>query len=85
MKSGKRYMLKAMGGLAFFCCFLLVLAVVLLVNSSIFEISSITIMGNSRFSREEIIEKAGVMVGDNILKLSEADIKERLEENPIFR
>lgn len=78
----KKVYVKSYGRLSIFLLLLLVLAVVLLVNSSIFEISSITIMGNSRFSREEIIEKAGVMVGDNILKLSEADIKERLEENP---
>ena len=78
----KKVYVKSYGRLSIFLLLLLVLAVVLLVNSSIFEISSITIMGNSRFSREEIIEKAGVLVGDNILKLSEADIKERLEENP---
>lgn len=78
----KKVYVKSYGRLGIFLLLLLVLAVVLLVNSSIFEISSITIMGNSRFSREELIEKSGVIIGDNIFRLSEGDIKKRLEENP---
>lgn len=78
----KKVYVKSYGRLSIFLLLLLVLAVVLLVNSSIFEISSINVMGNSRFSVQEIIESSGVAVGDNIFKLSEADIKERLENNP---
>lgn len=78
----KKVQVKSYGRLSIFLLLLLVLAVVLLINSSIFEISSINVMGNSRFSVQEIIERSGVAVGDNILKLSEKDIKARLEENP---
>ena len=62
----KKVYVKSYGRLSIFLLLLLVLAVVLLVNSSIFEISSINVMGNSRFSVQEIIESSGVAVGDNI-------------------
>lgn len=87
MKKGKaakqkKVYVKSYGRLSIFLLLLVVLAVVLLVNSSIFEISSITVFGNRRFEAQEIIDKSGIAAGDNILKLSEEEIKNRLEENP---
>lgn len=61
----------------------LVLLVVLffLINSSLFNVSQITVTGNERFSQQEIIDASGIDYQTNILHVDEYAAKENIEKN----
>lgn len=61
----------------------IVLLVVLffLINSSLFNVSNITVQGNNRFSAEEIISVSGIDYQTNILHVDEYAAKENIEKN----
>ncbi len=61
----------------------LVLLIVLffLINSSLFNVSQISVEGNQRFSEQEIIETSGINFDTNILHVDEYAAKENLEKN----
>ena len=52
-----------------------------LVSSQVFSVRKILVVGNRNLLKEEIITKSGVMIGDNLLSLSDDVIRRRLEEN----
>jgi len=61
----------------------LVLLVVLffLINSSLFNVSQISVQGNNRFSYEEIVSASGINYETNILHVDEYSAKENIEKN----
>lgn len=63
--------------------FVLVLVVVLffLVNSSLFNVSSITVTGNNSISSREIIDLSGIDYETNILHVDEETAKQNIETN----
>ncbi len=52
-----------------------------LVCSRVFIVRNIMIVGNRNLLQEEIITQSGVQVGDNLLGISSARLKEQLEQN----
>ncbi len=63
--------------------FVIVLVAVLffLVNSSLFNVSEITVKGNALISSEEIISLSGINYDTNILHVDEVSAKENIETN----
>lgn len=63
--------------------FVIILIVVffLLINSSLFNVSSITVEGNSRFSQQEIITSSGIDYDTNIIHVDEEQAKNNIEQN----
>ena len=63
--------------------FVIILVVVLffLVNSSLFNVSDITVKGNALVSSEEIISLSGINYDTNILHVDEVMAKENIETN----
>ncbi len=63
--------------------FVLVLIIVMffLVNSSLFNVSSITVVGNTSISSQEIINLSGIDYDTNILHVDEFAAKENIEKN----
>ena len=59
-----------------------VLAVLfVLASSQVFKVRNVLVVGNRNLHREEIIAQSGVQIGDNLLSLSDAELKKRLEKN----
>ncbi len=59
-----------------------VLAVLMvLASSQVFKVRSILIVGNRNITKEDVIAQSGVTVGDNLLSISDAQIKRSLEKN----
>lgn len=52
-----------------------------LLKSPYFAIKDIKVNGNARVSRAEVLEMAGVNIGDNLLKISAAEIRKNLRLN----
>ncbi len=52
-----------------------------LLKSPYFAIKEITVSGNMRVSRAEILEMAGANIGDNLLKINTAEIKKNVRLN----
>ncbi len=52
-----------------------------LVCSRVFIVRNIMIVGNRNLLQEEIITQSGIQVGDNLLGISSARLKEQLEQN----
>ncbi len=48
----------------------------------LFNVSQVYIYGNSRLSSEEIAAQSGISVGENLFRLSTADISEAIEKIP---
>ena len=48
-----------------------------------FQIKEVTIVGNGKISKEDIIKRAGIPHNQNIFKLNKQLIKERLRRSPI--
>ena len=61
--------------------FVLVVALFFLVNSSLFNVSSITVKGNVNVSSQEIISLSGIDYDTNILHVDEVTAKEQIETN----
>ena len=59
-----------------------VLAVLMvLASSQVFKVRSILIVGNRNITKEDVIAQSGVTAGDNLLSISDAQIKRSLEKN----
>ncbi len=65
----------------------IVLLVVLyfLLHSSLLNVSSITVYGAERFSRQEIVDASGITFDTNIIKVNEDAAKEGIEQNPYLK
>ncbi len=61
--------------------FILIVVFFLLVNSSLFNVTSITVEGNNRFSQQEIINASGIDYNTNIIHVDEAQAKTNIEQN----
>lgn len=60
---------------------ILIIAIFFLVNSSLFNVSSITVSGNTSISSQEIIDLSGINYETNILHVDEYTAKENIEQN----
>ncbi len=60
---------------------ILIVAIFFLVNSSLFNVSSITVSGNTSISSQEIIDLSGINYETNILHVDEYTAKENIEQN----
>ena len=59
-----------------------VLAVLfVLASSQVFKVRNVLVVGNRNLHKEEVIAQSGVQIGDNLLSLSDAELKKRLEKN----
>ena len=59
-----------------------VLAVLfVLASSQVFKVRNILVVGNRNLLKEEVITQSGVQLGDNLLSLSDTELKKRLEKN----
>ena len=59
-----------------------VLAVLfVLASSQVFKVRSILVVGNRNLPKDEVITQSGVQLGDNLLSLSDTELKKRLEKN----
>lgn len=59
-----------------------VLAVLfVLASSQVFKVRSILVVGNRNLLKDEVITQSGVQIGDNLLSLSDTELKKRLEKN----
>lgn len=65
----------------FVAAVVLVAAIYLLIISSLFNVSEITVKGNVNVSSEEIISLSGIDFETNILKVDEKAAKESIEKN----
>lgn len=54
---------------------------IVLACSQVFIVRDIMVVGNRHLLREEIVTQSGVQIGDNLLGISDAMLKRRLEEN----
>ena len=59
-----------------------VLAVLfVLASSQVFKVRSILVVGNRNLLKEEVVAQSGIQIGDNLLSLSDAELKKKLEKN----
>lgn len=77
-KRGQRYRRGRFGFLYVLLSFLLILAAVLAGSFIFFRVDVITVEGNSRYSREEVIAASGVAPGDNLFALNGHTVAERI-------
>jgi len=63
---------------------MLIVASVLLMNSSIFDVKEILVYGNGTYDQSYIIDRSGITIGENILKVDEPAAKQNLEEDPFI-
>jgi len=60
---------------------LVISILMVLLFSRVFVVRDIMIVGNRNLLKEEVITQSGVKMGDNLLKITSAGLKERLERN----
>ena len=59
-----------------------VLAVLfVLASSQVFKVRNILVVGNRNLHKDEVITQSGIQLGDNLLSLSDTELKKRLEKN----
>ena len=56
-------------------------ALLVLACSQVFKVRGILVVGNRNISKEDVIALSGVQEGDNLLSLSDAELKKNLERN----
>ena len=56
-------------------------ALLVLACSQVFEVRGILVVGNRNISKEDVIALSGVQEGDNLLSLSDAELKKKMEKN----
>ena len=56
-------------------------ALLVLACSQVFKVRGILVVGNRNISKEDVIALSGVQEGDNLLSLSDAELKKKLEKN----
>lgn len=59
----------------------LLVALFFLINSSLFNVSQITVEGNIKVSHEEIIKLSGIDANTNIFHIDEVQAKQNIEQN----
>ena len=59
----------------------LLVALFFLINSSLFNVSTITVEGNIKVSHEEIIKLSGIDANTNIFHIDEVQAKQNIEQN----
>lgn len=52
------------------------------IGTESFEIQEITIIGNEKFQKDDIIKRSGISYNQNILKLDKGLVKDRIETEP---
>ncbi|MGN0995962.1 MAG: cell division protein FtsQ/DivIB [Candidatus Ventricola sp.] len=63
-----------------------VLAILLVLTlSRVFVVRDIMVVGNRNLLREEVVTLSGVEIGDNVLGISSAKLRQRLEQNRYIR
>lgn len=60
---------------------LLLVCIVSILLSPLFDIKEITVEGNEKISSSEIITLSGIMTGENTFKISSKKVKEQVKEN----
>lgn len=55
-----------------------------LITSELFDISSVKIENNNYYTVEQVKDKAGIKIGENIFKLKKSQIKNKLLKDPYF-
>lgn len=55
-----------------------------LITSELFDVDSVKIENNSYYTTEQVKDKAGVKIGENIFKLKKNNIKDKLLKDPYF-
>lgn len=56
-------------------------ALLVLACSQVFKVRGILVVGNRNISKEDVIALSGVQEGDNLLSLSDAELKKKMEKN----
>ena len=55
-----------------------VLAVLfVLASSQVFKVRNVLVVGNRNLLKEEVVAQSGIQIGDNLLSLSDAELKKR--------
>ncbi|NLP29759.1 MAG: FtsQ-type POTRA domain-containing protein [Clostridiales bacterium] len=75
----KRYLLK------FFILVLLVIAAYQFLNSSIFDITKLTVENNNHYTKQQIISIANAKTGENIFKISTVELRDKLLNDPYIK
>ena len=63
----------------------LIVVIFFLINSSLFNVSSITVYGAERFSAQEIIAASGITYDTNIIYVDEESARQGIEQNAYLR
>ncbi len=64
-----------------FCTILVIIAILLILNSPLFNVKNIIVEGNSTNSSEKIVSLSGLQTYTNIFKFNENDVIEKIKEN----
>lgn len=64
-----------------FCTILVIIAVLLILNSPLFNVKNIVVEGNATNSSEKIVSLSGLQTYTNIFKFNENDVIEKIKEN----
>ena len=84
-KSGKRKQRKAKIITTFVVVLILCLAAVCTLSLTVlFKIETINVSGSSTYTAEEVIAAAGIVVGDNLIRVSKDGISEKLQKSLPF-
>lgn len=65
--------------------FVLLVVIIFLLNSSLFNVNRITVYGAQRFSAQEIITASGITYDTNILYVDEESARQGIEQNVYLR
>ncbi len=57
----------------------------LLINSSLFNVTEISVEGNKRFTGQEIITASGITTDINIIHIDEVEVKQKIEQNAFIQ
>lgn len=69
-------------GLLLILILLLALTGMVLIGAEIFQINEITVLGNEKIVYNDIVNRSGIVYGDNIFKLDKELVEKRIEANP---
>ncbi len=61
-------------------CALAVIVALTMGATVFFQVETVEVFGNSRYSREEIVEAAGIQVGDNLYHMNKYKVAEQLRQ-----
>lgn len=75
----KRYLLK------FIILLLVVIAVVVFLRSDFFNMDKINVKNNSHYTEEQVIELAGIKIGDNLFEFTARGMEKKLTKDPYIK